>query len=207
MGYRIQLLAQFGESSDAMRSKILQLCPDFEISEFDNPQVFCATDYCNCLAVNKRSKICNYFEQLAGHSACVWIVTNETDDWHLKIQYGNDVLANLHLPLVNVDPDEWCESDGNDVRLSIACELPRDLSSQITEMDTRGAWLHYFQFAERTIGECLTASDITFDSGKLSMLFSEEAFTTVSRAVGSQLGFFVNEVLEIGLDLSSASEC
>ncbi|MEZ6094818.1 MAG: hypothetical protein R3C03_11390 [Pirellulaceae bacterium] len=206
MGYRIQLLAQFGGPTNAMQSKILEICPDFETTEFNNPQVFRSTDYCSCLAVSKRSRFCNYFEQLAGQFACVWIVTNDTDDWHLKIQNKNDVLANLHLPLMNVDPDEWCESDGNDVRLSIACELPVELSNQILKMDTKGAWSHYFEYAERTIRESLTASKITFDTGKLSMLFSEVAFTTVSRTVGSQLGFFVNEVLGVGLDLTPADE-
>ena len=206
MGYRIQLLAKFGVSSDSMTSKILELCPDCETRDFDNPQIFRANERCSCLAVSKSSEICKHFDELAGQSACVWIVTNDTDDWHLKIQNENTLLANLHLPLVNVDSDEWCEPDGKDVRDSISCELPDELSSQITQMDTRGAWSSYFEYAERTIGECLTASKIQFDTLKLSKLFTEDSFGSVSRTVGAQLGFFVNEVLGVGLDLSPADE-
>lgn len=206
MGYRIQLLAQFGVAAEEMTSKILGLCPDFPPENFANRQIFYSNERCSCLAVSKQSGICNHFDELATQSACVRIVTNDTDDWHLKLLNQNTLLADLHLPLVNVDSDEWCEPDGKEVRQSISCKLPDELSNQIMEMDTPGAWLNYFKYAERTIDECLTACEIQFDTSKLQKLFSEDSFGAVSKTVGAQLGFFVCEVLKIGLDFSPADE-
>jgi len=206
MSYRIQLLSQFGLPTDVMEKEIRRLCPDFDPRHFADQQIFCSNDRCSCMAVSKRSSICKYFSELATQCACVWIVTNDTDDWHLKIQNGTSLLADLHLPLVNVDSDESCEPDGKDVRESISCDLPDQLTAQVVELDTAGAWSTYFKYSKKMIEECLKTCEIEFEPSNLSQLLSEQCLETVNRTTGAQLGFFVNEVLKIGLDLSPADD-
>ena len=206
MSYRIQLLSQFGVSAEAMKSAILELCPDFDSKCFDDPQIFCSNNFGSSLAVTKRSVICDHFSTLAKRSACIWITTNDTDDWHLKILNDSKMLADLHLPLVNVDSDEWCEPNGRDVRDSISCELPDQLSTRIMASDTAAAWPAYFKYAERLIDKSLGFSKIEFDSSKLQMLFLEDSFSDVCRTIGGHLGFFVNEVLNTEIDLSPADD-
>ncbi len=206
MAYRVQILALFGVSGDDLKARVISVDPAFDADHFHNPEIFASSSAWSALAVSPRSGVCEHFPKLAGAASGVWLTTNNPDDWHVKVHADSRILADLHLPLANVDSDEWCEPDGGEVLESISGDLPSQLKALIAEAETGDAWRQYFAYARQVLHESLTASGIQFDSARLAQFFEEESLEDVRDAVGEQLGWFVNEVLGVGLDLSSADE-
>lgn len=208
MGYRVHFLT-FSKLSEGRLESSLRQRGEFGDTFFSDPQVFVSNESWSGVCVGKRSEISEQFEDLisAMKAPSIWITTNEVDDWRIKVHDGAGDLAELHIPWVNVDPEEHEEEGGEEVLYEIrANSLPADLQEQIGGLDTGEAWRAFFDHAQRALTEALEKASIGFDAEKLARLFSEEAFGEVSDYEASQLGYFINAVLGVGFDLSPAED-
>ena len=204
MAFRIHLIAFHKAPADRVKANVLKLFPETEEERFADPEVFSSNDRWTCLCVSTHSAKREQFESFVAETAgpAVWITTNNPDDWIVRVGNGANELVALHLPLVNVDPDERQEADGEEVLQSLEIAPPPDLANEMAPLDGSEAWDRYFKHARSALESALTDAGIPFDSSRLHQLFSEEAFDEMDENDGAQLGYFVNEVLEIGFDLS-----
>lgn len=208
MGYRIHFLAFPNLPQDKLETSLRQRGA-FEDDFFSNPQVFVTNESWSAIGVSTRFGICAQFEDLISElkAPSIWITTNETDDWQIRIHDGSGELAKLHIPWVNVDPEEHQEQDGKEVADELrASNLPAELQEKMGALGTSDAWRAFLDYAQAELTQSMEKASIPVDAEKLRLLFSEDDFGDIESHEASQLGYFINAVLGIGFDLSPADD-
>ncbi len=209
MAYRVHLLALAIPAEDARRL-ICEKFPSTDAAIFDDPEIFVSNESWSCLCVSTHSAKREEVESLLSEvpTRAIWITTNNPDAWTIRVRQGSDVLVDLHIPWICVDPDEREEADGEEVLEALERSVvPPALREQIAGTDEgSAAWDLFLKHAHVALRDALQQAGVDFQPAQLDAMFEADSYEDVEDTEGCQLGYFVNEVLKIGLDLSEADE-